>query len=352
MAAPWPGIILCCLLMLPASVFAQTEESTEKESPWLVTPTFSSDPKLGNAVGALAGYLVKFDESSPTSMFGAMVSYSDTDSSVYGLFGRTYFDADSHRLMAGIMHGKIENEYEDFLGTGLEALTTDDLNITFVRYTKRSRHDWFVGAQIIAMNYDILTDDPATQKILDAVGLSGFRSNGLGVVIERDTRDNQNSPQKGSHISFNQVAFREDLGGDVSFDRYTLKYAKYIGHGNGNVLAGRIKGSWTNDAPVSAYSSVDLRGYTRGEYLAPHAVTFEVEERYALGEKLGATAFLGAACLYGDGASCGDNDNWFPAVGAGTTYMLKQQERMVVRAEIAVGKDDNYGFYIQFGNSF
>lgn len=81
-------------------------------------------------------------------------------------------------------------------------------------------------------------------------------------------------------------------------------------------------------------------------------MTFEVEERYALGAKPELTAFLGAACLYGDGASCGDDENWFPAVGAGTTYMLKQQERMIVRAEIAVGKDDNHGFYIQFGNSF
>lgn len=34
------------------------------------------------------------------------------------------------------------------------------------------------------------------------------------------------------------------------------------------------------------------------------------------------------------------------------TYMLNVEERMVVRAEIALGKNDNNGFYIQFGNAF
>jgi hypothetical protein len=348
------------LIMLPASLIAHAEfneelneeTSADKESPWLITPTLSSDPKLGNSLGAMVGYVFKIDEDSPSSMVAAMGNYSDTDSSVVGIFGRTYFGADTHRVVAGVMHGKIENEYEDFLGTGLEGITTDDLNIRFASYTNRLKDDWFVGAQLISMNYDILTDDPQTQKILDATGLKGLKSNGVGLVVEHDTRDTQNSPQAGSRLSFKQIAFREGLGGDESFDRYTLEYAKFIKHGNGHVIAGRFNGGWTNDAPVGGYSSIQLRGYTRGEYLAPNTLTFEVEERYAISQKIGATAFVGVACLYGAGASCNDSENQFPAAGAGLTYMLKQEERMIVRSEFAVGKKDNYGFYIQFGNAF
>ena len=342
-------------MVFPATLVAGDniiEEPVKKDSPWLLTPTLSSDPKMGSSLGAMVGYLKKFDEKSPTSIFGAMGSYSDTDSTMYGLFARTYFGADSHRIMAGLIRGKIENDYEDFLGAGIDARTTDDIGISFIRYLKRVHTDWFVGAQLIAMDYEISARDQFTQDLLESIGLTGFYSNGLGVVVERDSRDSQNSPQSGSHFTFNNTAFREVLGGDESFDSYAANYSSFWGHGSGHVVASRITGRWTQDAPVSGYSSVELRGYTRGEYLAPHSSTIEVEERYALNEKWGATAFLGAACLYGNDASCADQDSWFPAAGAGLTYMIKAQERMVVRAEIAIGKSDNNGFYIQFGNAF
>lgn len=324
----------------------------EAESPWLITPTLSSDPKMGTSVGAMAAYIRKFDENSPSSMIGATASFSDTDSTIYGVFGRGYFSGDSHRVAAGILQGDIENDYEDFLGTGFDALTTDDLNIKFISYTKRALNDWFIGGQLISMNYGIKGRDDATRILLNTIGLTGFNSNGIGLVIERDTRDNQNSPYSGYMLSMKNVAFRKGLGGDVSFDTYTLKLTSYIEHGKGHVLASRFSGRWTNNAPISAYSSVDLRGYTRGEYLAPYAVTVEVEERYALSEKWSANAFTGAACLYGDSAYCSDSENWFPSLGGGMAYMIKQKERMIIRADLAFGKNESRGFYLKFGHAF
>jgi len=32
--------------------------------------------------------------------------------------------------------------------------------------------------------------------------------------------------------------------------------------------------------------------------------------------------------------------------------MIKEEEKMVIRSDIAVGKNDNYGFYLQFGRAF
>lgn len=40
-----------------------TEESSS--SPWLITPLFSSDPKISTSAGALVGYVHAFDEKSP-----------------------------------------------------------------------------------------------------------------------------------------------------------------------------------------------------------------------------------------------------------------------------------------------
>lgn len=353
-------ILVVCLISV-TSVHASVTTSVEgggaasadtPESPWLFTPLISSAPKFGTSIGAMGAYLHKFDENSPTSMFAAIVSYSNTESLVYGGFGATYFDNDNQRLMLGVIRAEINNEYSDFLGTGLPVLTTDDVYAIFVRYLFRFKNDWFFGPQGLSTDYAISGNDWFSQEILTRIGLTGFNSNGLGLVVERDTRDNLNSPSDGSRFNINNVAYRESLGGDNSFDAYALNFSKYISHGNGHVLAGRVNGRWTNDAPVGGYSSVSLRGYTMGQYLAPHSTLIEIEERFHIKNRWGGTAFTGIACLYGDGRDCFDGDNLYPAIGVGITYMLKIEEKMIARTEIAKGEGDNFGFYIKFGYEF
>ena len=114
------------LLGLSTPVIAAEDKTAvpaeESESPWLLTPLVSSSPKFGTSIGAMAGYLHRFDEESPTSTFSLMGSYSDSDSLFYGLFGRTFFDHDRQRLIAGVVSGEVNNNYKDFLGTGVLCL--------------------------------------------------------------------------------------------------------------------------------------------------------------------------------------------------------------------------------------
>ena len=140
------------------------------------------------------------------------------------------------------------------------------------------------------------------------------------------------------------------MGGDTSFDTYTADYQHYIPHGKGHVIALHAKGRWTDDAPSSGYSSVDMRGYTRGQYLAPHMTMGEADYRYSLTEKWGLAAFAGVAALYGDDSQ-DQGDRYYPAGGGGVFYKLND-EGMVVRADLAFGKDGNWGFYLTFGHGF
>ncbi len=100
-----------------------------------------------------------------------------------------------------------------------------------------------------------------------------------------------------------------------------------------------------------SYSSVPLRGYIRGQYVSEHMTMIEIEERINLYKKLGASVFTGVAWLYADNAIGGNETESFPAFGAALTYELNE-EKMVVRAEVAMGKDNNKGFYLQFGQPF
>ena len=131
---------ICTMLATP-NVAAQTasteqyppEETTETSAtsapdgeaapakPWLITPTLAADPKLGANIGGVVAYLRKLDEQSTASMVGASVSYSDTDSITGGVGAQLFWGADTRRLMLLAGAAEINNEYDDFLGTGQKA---------------------------------------------------------------------------------------------------------------------------------------------------------------------------------------------------------------------------------------
>jgi hypothetical protein len=355
-AAPGFRPLISCLPFLLALLccnVARAATADAEESPWLAVPVISSDPKIGTSLGALAGYLYRFDPGSPVSIFGIAGNYSNTDSYTAGLFTKSYFGGDRHRLIAGIASGKIHNDYSDFLGSGLPAQTTDDLRFGAARYLYRIYGDWFIGGQFVATNYTISAENWLTDELLDILGLTGFDSNGAGAVVLYDSRDNQDSPSRGRFFEMSNIAYRKALGGDESFDAYSAKFRQYLPHGDGNVVALRVQGRWTSDdTPTAGYSSLGLRGYVRGNYIAPNVTTFEAEERYRLGERWALAGFAGAACLYDGLGDCNSGANWYPAGGGGIIYTLKPRDKLVARMDYAVGKQGNSGFYISFGHPF
>jgi hypothetical protein len=82
-------------------------------SPWLLMPTFSSNPKLGNSLGVMGAYVTKFDAESQASLVGLSGQYTDTDSAVIAAIARTSFGADHHRLSMYVIAGEIKNDYDD-----------------------------------------------------------------------------------------------------------------------------------------------------------------------------------------------------------------------------------------------
>ena len=324
----------------------------EKESPWLILPILSSNPKLGTSLGALGAYLHYFDEQSQVSMFGASVQYTSSDSVIGGLFAKTSFDADYQRLIALAAGGLIKNDYNDYLGTGVPLKTEDHLKAIVSRYLYRAYDDWFLGIQAAFTNYEIVGQTLLDEQTLDTLGVTGFRSGGIGAAIYHDSRDNDNSPTKGWLMNLNNIAYREWLGGKDNFDVYRLDLRGYWEHWGGQVFAVRQSNQWTFDAPLSAEAPIVLRGYKMGQYLGKYMSSIEGEERLRLSKSWGATLFAGVACLYGDGEDCTDSKNRYPSWGAGIQYVMKQKEGIVANLEYAQGKWDNYGIYLKLGYAY
>ena len=343
------GAALC---LFSASSWAQTEPEKKDESPWLVTPTLSLNPKLGASVGALVAYLHYFDDESRASMFGLGGQYTSTESLIASAFARTSWDKDHQRGILLLAAGNIKNDYDDYLGTGVPLKTNSELRALVGRYLYRIWGDWLIGAQGAYSNFQLLGESSFDDQVIDVLGLQGFKSGGVGASIYHDSRDNENSPTHGFMMNLNNIAYRDWIAGSDSFDVYRLDTRAFFSHGNGSVLALRQFNQFTNDAPLSANAPVQLRGYKLGQYLGEYMSSFEVEERLRLGERWTSTFFAGAAVLYGDTQPGLGYDNPYPSIGAGVQYVMKVKEGIVMNLEGALGKDDNYGIYIKLGYAF
>lgn len=336
---------------------AKGDEPPDERSPWLFVPLLSSSPKLDTAAGLMVGYLHRFDEGSRPSLFTLSGKYTTSDSLITSAFAKTSFGADHHRLVGGVIVGDINNSYQDYLGTGRALETEDHFRSAFLRYLYRVEGDWFVGGMAAYSNYEMQGQDLQSDQILEELGLEGFTSGGLGLAVQHDSRDSDFSATRGWYLNVNNLAYREELGGEGDFDIYRVDYRGYWRHGDGHVLAWRNRNQFSHNAPSGSYSPIYLRGYTPGEYLGQHMSAVEVEERYKLAERWTLTAFAGVACLYGDAVNgesldCSDSANIYPAWGAGVQYLLKPEAGIVANLEYAMGKDDNGGIYLKMGYSF
>ena len=335
-----------------SSALAEKKKTEKKESPWLLVPTLSSNPKLGTSVGGMGGYMYYFDPESRVSLFGGNAQYTSTNSIIAALFAKMSFDADHQRLNALVAGGNIKNDYDDFLGTGQPLKSEDHLRAFALRYQYRVWGDWFLGVQVVDTNYQILGQSELDNELLQTLGLTGFSGGGIGILANLDSRDSEFSPRKGWLMNVNNIAYRDWIAGDNNYDAYRADIRYYWGHGSGHVLALRLNNQWTFDAPKSAYAPITLRGYKFGQYLGQYMSSFEAEERIRIAERWTATVFAGVGCLYGGSLTCSDSENIYPDVGAGIQYVIKQKEGMVLNLEYAKGKGDNEGVLLKFGYGY
>ena len=348
-------VLVLATILLGGVPLAAAEDAPAEgtvKSPWLGLPIVSSNPKLGTAGGLLGAYLHRFDPDSRVSMFGLGAQYSTTGSLVGGAFARISFGADHHRVLTFGGGGRVKNDYDDFLGTGLPLKTEDDLWAVVGRYLYRFHGSWFAGAQGSFTNYAILGEAALDQQVLTVLGLTGFQAGGLGGVLYRDSRDDENMPLRGWLLNLNNLAYRDWLGGEDSFDTYRADLRAFYAHGKGHVLALRQFNQWTVDAPPAAYAPVTLRGYKFGQYLGRNMSSLEAEERLRLAPRWTATVFAGIAALYGGGLQGSDPENLYPNGGFGLQFVLKPEEKSLAALEYAKGEGDNEGIYLRLGYAF
>jgi len=123
---------------------------------------------------------------------------------------------------------------------------------------------------------------------------------------------------------------------------------------DGDTLALRATVRYTGgDAPFFLLSSFgggkDLRGYPSGRYRDRMLYAVQSEYRWQVSDRWIFTGFAGVGEV---AESTGDfGENFLPAAGIGTRFVLSSKHKVSLSADLAVGKDGTE-FYFGVGEAF
>jgi outer membrane translocation and assembly module TamA len=118
-------------------------------------------------------------------------------------------------------------------------------------------------------------------------------------------------------------------------------------------LRATVRSTGGDDVPFFLLSSfggsTDLRGYPSGRYRDRMMYALQSEYRWQFNDRWIFTGFAG----FGEVAdNFGDfGENYLPAAGIGTRFVLSKKHRVGLSADIAVGKDGTE-FYFGVGEAF
>ena len=162
-----------------------------------------------------------------------------------------------------------------------------------------------------------------------------------GIALGYDTRDNTNSPTRGSLARYEYLAYDEDIGSSLDFSVQTLdlRYYQSVPMVQGSVLAfaAQVKSS-SGDVPFRYLPTPDgtniLRGIENGRYKDHQMVSLQSEFRFPLWKRLSGTVFAEFAQVadeFGD-MELGETKT---SIGSGIRYALNSEQRFNVRADLS-----------------
>jgi outer membrane protein assembly factor BamA len=340
-----------------AEADAEVSEPKKKERPWVLAPIVVNNPAFGFGLGLTGMYFFNVDKtdvkSPPSRLFGTAM-YSDTDSYLVALVPTFYLKEDQHRVEVAAAYGEINNEFDDFMGgTARFATTFYGVNPS---YRFLLGWDTYFGGQYQWSDISYSAKDQSSQDYLDSFGAEDTVISGIGLLLTRDTRDNQLYPYSGSFAEASYLTYLDALGSDEEYDVLDLQFNKYNQYRTGHVIAWRLSGRFTSeDTPYSGLSTLgrgsDLRGYTGGELVAENLMAAQVEYRWRVWRKWGVVGFAGYSALYDGSVKDIDSDTLYGSYGVGVRYSLLDEQRVNLRVDVAKGEGDD-AFYISIRESF
>jgi outer membrane protein assembly factor BamA len=341
------------------------------------TPIPVINPTIGNGlggVGMVAFHIDPKDTQSRPSVFGGGVMFTDNGSWGFGVGTNLVLKKDRFRVLGVIGDGRLNYDFygvgNDNGGNGLFIPISQKALGFLVEPKVRIVGHWFIGPRYHLIHNDVTLDRNKLQGELPGTTTPGpespdepelpeqdlqLKTAALGLRVQRDSRDSQFYPHRGSFFDTQLDFFDAALGGDRKYQSYEVSFQGYNSIGSKNVIAYRgAVCSSAGDVPFYDLcllgNSKDLRGYAIGQYRDRRMLVGQVEYRRELFWRLGAVAYFGAGEV-ADKFSDFDTESILPGGGIGLRFTLAKQDHINLRIDYAWGKNST-ALYIGIMEAF
>ncbi|MFV0605876.1 MAG: BamA/TamA family outer membrane protein [Niabella sp.] len=342
------------LLLISGRVYGQ--DSTKiKTIKVLPVPAFGYSPETKTYIGAVSLFTFNFYKDSVTRQSNAKIEFNYTWNKQMIIDGGwNYFSRDENWFTKGqITYSK----YPDFYyGIGSATAESDKLLYNSNRFVfdvyalKKIKFHLFTGLNLKYSNYWNLEIDNAST--VNYSELKNSAALGLGYSILKDNRNSILTPTKGVYALANTTYnFSSSNYIDLFFD---LRY--YKTWKDKFTLASRFVNDFNiNNPPFFDYAILGgdkfVRGYYYGRYRDKNLSTLQAECRFPLVWRFGLATFGGISNIYPNLSALSLSHTKYNA-GLGLRFLVDRKDNTNLRLDYAIGKDNNNGFYVSFGESF
>ena len=282
---------------------------------------------------------------------------AENGSYAYGAGGYWHLMDDRLRVKAGAGYADLRYRFygigndQNELGVSLDILQEMPLYFATATYRVWSKLYLGVGYTGGTVNTKLRLVDPDPNLVNP---LGDLNIGAWMIPLEFDTRDHEQFPRTGVHITSRATLYSKSSGSDFNAETYKIAGNHYFPMGERNVLATRVMFRWTKgDAPFFLKSSfggsTDLRGYPSGRYRDNMMYAIQTEYRWQFNDRWIFTGFAGV----GEVAEkvSGFGENYLPAAGLGARFVLSKKHRVGLSFDVAQGKHDTE-YYFGVGEAF
>ena len=182
-------------------------------------------------------------------------------------------------------------------------------------------------------------------------------SSGLGLGLLFDSRTNLLNPKpKEGYILLQTMGFGKVLGSDYAFALVDLDMRYYQKMSSKSLMAYQIFGQMrTPDAPYRMLGLLGgpmiLRGYYQGRFRDNQLIATQFEYRWRFHKWFGLTAFGAAGNVFNFDFP-EKSGGLKSAAGLGFRILVDPQENSFMRFDFALTRQQDFGFYVSFGEAF
>jgi len=324
---------------------------------FVAVPIPFHNPQLGWGLVLGAAYFYKQTEEQekkqPASVSGIAAMYSENGSWALGIGQESYWDEDKWRITAAVGVADLDLDLltPDGSGSGISADWLLEGEFLYAQIQRHIADRWYIGVLGRYIDFD--------QSI--AIGLqpvdlgldfsNDSKSVGLGISLERDSRDLPTNPYSGSLFKVSGLFNDKSLGSDATYESYKVAFRSYHKLSAPLVLAWEVR-ACQNSGTVPLWDAcrVGLRGFSATDYMGKESALAQVEARWLISPRWGAVAFVGAGYM-NDSLSGVRDDKAIPSYGVGARFAVMKAKRINLRVDYARSNDSD-AWYLSAGEAF